>query len=141
MLQEENRINLWICPDKACSFTLYEDDGISNDYLNGAFRSSKYSLTRNGDLVTISSECSGKFVANEPITFHVQCTDKAPSGIVWNEMVLPQFLDEDRFQAAASGWHYYHSTKVCSIKCGNGRDLAKMIVNFGKFDLIRMDPD
>jgi len=140
-LLEDGTLNLWICPDKACSFTLYEDDGISNDYLNGAFRSSKYSVTRNGDLVTVSSEISGKFVANEAITFHVQCTNKAPSGILWNDIILPQFLDEDRFRAAESGWHYYHSTKVCSIKCENGRNLEKMIVNFGQFDLIRMDPD
>lgn len=140
-LREDNTINLWICPDKACSFTMYEDDGTSNDYLNGAFRSSKYSLTKNGDLVTIRSEISGTYVANEAITFHVQCTNKAPSGIVWNKMVLPQFLDEDRFRAAESGWHYYRSTKVCSIKCGNGQNLEKLIVNFGQFELIRIDQD
>lgn len=140
-LQGENRIVLWICPDKACSFTLYEDDGISNDYLDGAYLSSKYSLTRSGDLVTIMSEYSGKFVPNETVAFQIQCVDKAPAGILWNERILPQFLDEDRFREADTGWHYCHSTNVCSIKCGNGRDLAKMTVNFGQFDLIRMDPN
>ena len=140
-LQEGNIIHLWVCPDRACSFTLYEDDGISNDYLDGQFLTSTFTLTRKNDLVTIESEYHGHFVPAERIMVHIQCTHVAPFEILWNDVQLPQILDEDRYRTVDKGWHYDHSTKSCSVKYGNGRDLEKMVVSFGKFDLIRMDPD
>ena len=140
-LQEEDSIHLWVCPDKACDFSLYEDDGISNEYRSGGFLRSRYKLTKNGELVIIGCEYSGTYEAAGNILLHVQCREKAPSSVSWNGMILTQFLDEDRFHTADSGWHYHHSTRVCSIKCGNGRDLEKLVVNFGQFDLIRMDPE
>jgi len=140
-LQEENWIHLWICPDKSCTFTLYEDDGISNNYLDGQYRATKFSLTRAHDLVTIDFEYSGHFVPGDSILYHIQCTSIAPVGILVDGITIPQILDEDRFQAADAGWHYCHSRKVCSVKCGNGRNITTMLVNFGKFDLIRMEPD
>lgn len=140
-MQKGNTIHLWICPEKGCSFTLYEDDGISNQYLDGQYRSTTFTLSRNHDLVTIECEYSGHFVPGESIVYHIQCAGIAPFGILWNDTLLPQILDEDRFQTAEAGWHYYHSTKVCSIKCCDGRNLKNMLVNFGKFDLIRMEPD
>ena len=139
-LQNDQTIQLWICPDKECTFTLYEDDGISNDYLNGHFRTTKLSLTKVNDFVTIVSESSGKYAPTESVEFRVQCTKKAPAEILWNGSVLTQYLDEERFHNADMGWHYFHSTKICAIKCGNGRDLEKLIVSFEKIDLIRMDP-
>ena len=138
-LQSGDTIDLWICPDKACTFTMYEDDGTSNAYLDGEYLSTKYELSRNQDLVAITSECRGNFVPSDTIIYHIQCTATAPVQVLWNGEEVPQLLDEDHFQAANSGWHYYHSTKVCSVKCRNGRNLAELLVNFGFFDLIRMD--
>ena len=138
-LQEQSCIQLWICPDRACSFTLYEDDGISNDYQKGVYRTGRYDLTRQENFVTITAEYDGLFAPVDRIEYQIQCADKAPAGIIWNETVLPQILDESRFLAADSGWHYFHSTKLCAVKCGNGRDLFKLTVSFEKFDLIRMD--
>lgn len=140
-LQNDDRIDLWICPDKACSFTLYEDDGISNDYLDGLFSATKYTLVRNQDLVFIECERTGDFLPAEKIVYQIQCVHQAPAKILWNGTQLPQILDEDHFRTASAGWHYDHSTRTCCVKCGDGRDLAKMVVNFGQFDLIRMDPD
>ena len=132
-------LNLWICPDKACSFTLYEDDGISNDYRNDGYRRSKYTLTRNKDLAEITVAYSGIYVPDQKITFHIQCVNKAPSGILWNETPLSQHLDNDRFREADEGWHYNHNTKTCSVKFHDGRNLERMLISFSKFDLIRMD--
>lgn len=140
-LQCEDTIHLWICPDKACSFTLYEDDGISNDYLRGVFASTRYILTHQNNLVLIESHRTGEYAPVEKIIYQIQCTNQAPAEILWNGRQLPQILDDIRFRSAQEGWHYDHSTKVCCVKCADGRDLTKMVVNFGKFDLIRMDSD
>ena len=140
-LHEEEKIGLWICPDKPCSFTLYEDDGISNAYLHDEYRASDYSAVPMKSAVHISATYQGHFVPAETIVFHIQCADIAPVRIFWNGQELPQFLDADHFHIADAGWHYFHSTKICSVKYENGRDLIKMIVDFGKFDLIRMDDE
>lgn len=140
-LQEEDGIHLWICPDNACSFTLYEDDGISNEYLHGQYRSTEFTLTKDGKLVRLLNHRQGSFIPKEKILYNIQCTAVAPTEILWNGLALPQILNEERFEQANQGWHYHHSTKVCTVKCGTGRDLKELLINFGKFDLIRMDED
>lgn len=138
-LQSENGIDLWICPDKDCTFTLYEDDGISNDYRKGEYLASTYTLTKNGSIVTLHSEKEGSYVPYPTVSFQIQCTNKAPCTVLWNGAPLPQILDETRFHAADTGWHYYHSTKICTVRHGTGRDLKNLTISFDQFDLIRMD--
>lgn len=139
--QQEQTISLWICPDKPCFFTLYEDDGISNNYQKGEYCATTFTLMKNSKLLTLSTEKKGSYMPSENITFKIQCADAAPVDIIWDDTKLPQILDEARFKTAEAGWHYYHSTKVCSVKNGNGRNLEKLLVNFGQFDLIRMEYD
>ena len=140
-LQENSTIHLWICPDRSCSFPLYEDDGITNNYRQGQYRSTEFSLTREDDLVTVSCKCKGSYVPAETLLYHIQCTDMAPFAVQWNGVLLTQILDEDQFRNAESGWHYYHSTKTCCVKVDDGRSLQKMRISFSQFDLIRMDPN
>ena len=139
-LQQNGNLVLWVCPDKSCNFTLYEDDGCSNDFKKGIYRTSSFYLVRQGDLVTVMASYDGCYSPSESIQFQIQCVDKAPASILWNDSLLPQILDEDRFIASETGWHYDHSKKCCLVKCLNGRDLEKLVVSFGEFDLIRMDP-
>lgn len=138
-LRSDNGIDLWICPDRDYTFTLYEDDGISNDYRKGVYLASTYSLTRENSLVTIRTEQEGSYAPGDTLIFHVQCTGKAPCTVLWNGHPLPQLLDETRFLAADTGWHYHHSTKTCTVKHGTGRNLTTLTVSFEQFDLIRMD--
>lgn len=140
-LQEDQMINLWICPDKDCSFILYEDDGITNTYQQGNYSSTKYTLTAHNDLIILSCEKCGSYTPSEKIQFHFQFADIAPAEIIWNGRKLPQILDEERFDNISEGWHIFHSTKICSVKCKDGRRLDKLIVSYGRFDLIRMDFD
>ena len=140
-LTESKIINIWICPEKNCSYTLYEDDGISNNYLNGQYSATKYTLTTIDEVVTITADQQGSYIPAEIILYHIQCNQKAPAEIVWNGKHLPQILDDECFNNINCGWHYYNSTKICTIKCGNGRNIENLVINFGEFDLIRMDFD
>lgn len=140
-LQEKDGIHLWICPDRPCSFALYEDDGISNEYLHGHYRSTEFTLTKDVNLTRIRCHCQGHFTPEARIVYEIQCSTVAPVKVIWNGKVLPQILDLNRFEQAQYGWHYHHSTKVATVKCRAGRDLNELLINFGKFDLIRMDTD
>ena len=138
-LQENQTINLWICPDSSCSFTLYEDDGISNAFRDGSYSATKFQATKDQNTVHITVEQTGNYTPEEFILYQIQCNNIAPLEIIWNNTKLPQILDEEKFQNSEIGWHYCHNTKVCTVKYKNGRDLKELLVNFGKFDLIRMD--
>ena len=138
-LKEHDAINLVVCPDKPCSFTLYEDDGISNEYQQGQYASALYTVTTMPKLVSIRRENTGCYQSSEPVFYQIQCTDAAPVEILWNETKVPQILDEEKFENAEIGWHFFHSTKICTVRHGNGRNLKELLVNFGQFDLIRMD--
>ena len=140
-LQQDNMINLWICPDRPCAFTLYEDDGISRNYLHGQYCATLYNLVKNGNQIILTAERNGSFVPDESIQYHVQCHRIAPEEVHCNGEKIPQILDEDRFRETDTGWHYFHSSRVCTIKSGSGRNLHNLTVSFGKFDLIRMEFD
>ena len=137
--QGENGIDLWICPDQDCAFTLYEDDGISNEFRHGMYLATTYRLTGQEHMMTLRAQREGHYPSEDSITYRIQCTEKAPCTVLWNAHPLPQILDDFRFRSADSGWHYHHSTKICTVKHRNGRDLETMTVNFDQFDLIRMD--
>ena len=138
-LREDQTIQLWICPEQPCTFTLYEDDGISNDFENGVYCSTQFRLTRSSSQLSVSGKQQGSYVPEEKIQFNIQCANIAPVEIHWNGKKLQQILDEERFRNAQDGWHYFHSSKICTVKFQNGRNLDELVVNFGQFDLIRMD--
>ena len=140
-LQEADTITMWMCPDKPCSFTLYEDDGISNDDQNGCHRTTEYALSKDNKIITVSCKESGSYIPTQRISFNIQCAQMAPNEIYCNGEKLPQILDEEAFRKADIGWHYFHSGKICSVKYGNGRDISKLLINYDKFDLIRMNTD
>lgn len=140
-MQEEDGIHLWVCPERDCRFALYEDDGSSNDYRNGLFLRTEYSLFRRGDAVLFTQIREGTYNCTEPVFLHIQCTGKAPAAIYCDGAEVPQILGLSRFESADRGWRYDHSTKVCCVKWDNGRQWKQLDVHFGTFDLIRMDPE
>ena len=140
-LQQDDILNLWICPDHPCAFTLYEDDGISRNYLQGQYCATLFNLVKNGNQIVLTAERSGSFVPVESIQYQIQCQSIAPEEVHVNGRKIPQILDEERFWETDTGWHYFHSNRICAVKSGSGRDLNNLTVSFGKFDLIRMEFD
>jgi alpha-glucosidase (family GH31 glycosyl hydrolase) len=59
---DNQTINLHIFPGKDSNFTLIEDDGISNDYLNGIYAKTELSLKSNNKLSTLTiNPVSGEY--------------------------------------------------------------------------------
>lgn len=138
-LQEGAEIVLSVAPETACYFTLWEDDGQSNDYRQGLFLATTFHASLDQGKLTLTCETQGSYLSRTGITYRIQCRGKAPREVIWNDSPLPQILHYRDFAEAQSGWHYDHGSRRCLIRCDNGRDLQKLTVNFGTFDLIRMD--
>lgn len=133
-LKEEDGIHLWICPDRNCSFALYEDDGIS---ARGDSLETTVTARWEGRCLRITSDARGSYRPEEALAYHIQCPGMAPVSITWGGEVLPQFLDEERLRDR--GWHYSHATKSCIVRRDTGREPGEILVSFEKFDLIRME--
>jgi alpha-glucosidase len=138
-LEKDDGITIVVCPGESpCKFTLYEDDGWSNSYLNGNYRSTTFTVAGFETKVEISVETTGNFKTGKQLQFEVQCDGRAPYEIYWNGDVIEQFLTEEDFIMADSGWYYRHSERICQVKNGDGRTLKTMTVDFSYFDLFRM---
>ncbi len=81
---------------KQTEFTLYEDDGISNDYLNGKIASTDMSAIKKGGGLEINIEpIQGEYVGMETerkFHVHVHLTDK-PRSVTLNGEVLKESTD------------------------------------------------
>ncbi|MCR5717046.1 MAG: DUF5110 domain-containing protein, partial [Lachnospiraceae bacterium] len=123
------------------SFTLYDDDGISNEFEEGIYRRTKITMSGK-NVVTLAFDAQGSYKDPvEDLCVTMIRKDKAPLGVTLDGRDLPHFLDRTKFENAAEGWYYSQTKRAAIIKCKNpmrGVDAANLSVSFAQFDLIGM---
>lgn len=99
-----------VYPSAQDSFLLYEDDGISRDYQNGAYELTvlKYSVT--DDQLTLFANPSGGGFTGQPAQrtylYAVHLVNEAPDSVYWNGQLAGQSPDSLTLIAAGHGWVY-----------------------------------
>ncbi|HUK33059.1 MAG TPA: DUF5110 domain-containing protein, partial [Vicinamibacterales bacterium] len=90
------------------SFTLYEDDGQTVAYQNGALRTTELSQKRHGSQVTVSIEPAVGSYDGAPTSRHFQVEvvirDANATAVDVNGVVLERQPSQDAFDAAEKGW-------------------------------------
>ena len=131
VLEEDDEANIR-------TFTLYNDDGVSNDFKNGIFRKTEISMTGNSVVkVEFSSEGSySDFVEN--VTVEMIRKDRSPYWVTLGDEKLEHFLNRRKFEAAKSGWYYSQTKKAVIVKYQNPKKNITLTVSFEDFDLIGM---
>lgn len=90
------------------TFSLFEDDGQTVAYLNGATRQTLLSQHLGGATATVTVGPASGSYAGAPMSRNVVVelvTDNAPvTGVSLNGVALPQLADAAAFEAAGSGW-------------------------------------
>jgi alpha-glucosidase len=104
------------------NFTLYEDDGVSIAYQDGAFRTTRITQQQVGDTITVSvAAAQGTYVgALAERDTHLQVVTKeakAPNRVTLNGQVLDQAATEAEFDAMKSGW-YFAAPNLVLVKTG-----------------------
>lgn len=114
------------------SFTLYEDDGVSIAYQDGAVRTTVISQQQDGKRITVTVEsAAGSFegAAIERDT-HLQllAEDLAnPEEVTLNGFALQEAASEDEWETLESGW-YFSDDGLLLVKTGQESvDLQKVI--------------
>lgn len=131
-------LELLISGDEDCSFTLYEDDGISNDYLQGVYLQTAIDV-KNTAKSEIAFTKDGSFSSPiENMFLRVINKEKGAYWVTVDGRKIKQFLHADKLEAEEEGWYYNPSQGAVFVKYKNIAGNYKVIVSFEKFDLIGM---
>lgn len=138
MTQQADGIVLLCAAEEDGAFTLYEDDGITMEYVQGNYLKTKITMT-SGELTHLDFALEGTFeTAVKTMYLDMIHREKAPFGITVDGTELPHFLHRKKFEAAECGWYYSQSLKSVQIKYPNPNKEYRVTVSFEQFDLIGM---
>ncbi|WP_461239828.1 glycoside hydrolase family 31 protein [Paucilactobacillus sp. N302-9] len=132
------QLNMLIEPSQQIEFTVYEDDGKTNNYQNGEFLTTQFSVEQENDSVSINVINKGNYESQvEKMVLSVICPKVAPFNIFLNENEIQQFLNYDKFINTEEGWYFNGETRQVEIRFNNKKwDKYKVIINFNVKDLI-----
>ena len=131
-------LHLLIAPEDDRSFTLYDDDGVSNAWETGAYRKTQIRV-RGGETVEIFFTSEGAYEDTVKTVFlEVLRKDRSPCAVSLGDKRLPHFLSRSRFDAAACGWYYSQTKRCVQIRYPNPRKDIRLALFFEPQDLISM---
>ena len=131
-------LHLILAPGAERTFTLYDDDGVSNDFKNGIFRKTEIAMSGKS-VVKVEFSSAGSysdFVNN--VTVEMIRKDRSPYWVALGDDKLEHFLNRKKFEAAKSGWYYSQTKKAVIVKYPNPKKDTTLTVSFEDFDLIGM---
>lgn len=125
--------------DKA-NFTLYDDDGYTNDFSKGVYW--KTSITVEGtEKKVISFKSKGAYKPTvESLTLNLINKQKGALWVSVDGEEITRYLVQSQWEEAEEGWYYNLSNRTIQIKTKwPQKDDFDIIVSTEKFDLIGMD--
>ncbi len=137
--QETTDLRILMAPDVDSAFTLYEDDGVSNDCQKGVYLKTKITVQA-GDKTRIHFAREGAYKsAVETIVLDVIHREKAPFYVQLDGRTMEHFLYRKWFEEAAEGWYYSQTLKSVQIKYRNPGADHEVIISFRRFDMLGME--
>ena len=132
------RLHLILAPGADRTYTLYDDDGVSNDYQKGFFR--KTSIRMSGKhLVTVSFHGEGEYPDSvETVLVEMIHKESGPILIRLGDTILERLPGRRQFEEAETGWFYSMEKRAVLIKYPNPKRDITLFVSFEPFDLIGM---
>ena len=124
---------------KYSTVDLYQDDGLSQEYLTGSFHQTAIEVIPNNEQTIIKFSISGKF---KPITRNLKLIlinkNKGPFWVSVNGQKIKQYLHRETFENQNCGWYYSNSKGAVEVITDFPHINAEIIVSFAHFDLIGM---
>lgn len=131
-------LHLICVADKDNSFNLYEDDGKTNDYRDGAYCKTKICMSTESS-IKISFASEGAYPTDiETVLLDVVYPKNAPLAVIVDGELLPQMLYDKKFKQSDKGWYYNISTKSIEIKYDNPKKNYVVEILTNAMDLIGM---
>ena len=131
-------LHLIMAPGGDQEYTLYDDDGITNDFKKGISR--KTAIRMSGkSVVKVDFEAEGSYTDFvDTVTVEMIRKDRSPFWVALGSDKLEHYLNRKKFEAASSGWYYSQTRKAVLVKYPNPKQNVTLTVSFEDFDLIGM---
>ena len=126
-------LHIVMAPGAERTYTLYDDDGVTNDYQKGVFR--KISIHMSGtDVVKVDFISEGEYTDHvKDVEIEMIRKDRSPFWVALGDEKLEHFLNRRKFDAVEKGWYYSQTKKAVLIKYPNpGRDITRGIAGIGQ---------
>ena len=131
-------LHLTLAPGGERVYTLYDDDGVTNNFRKGEYR--RTTIRMSGEsVVKVDFSAEGSYTDFvETVTVEMIRKDRSPFWVTLGGEKLEHFLNRRKFEAADKGWYYSQSRRAVLVKYPNpGKDIT-LTVSFEDFDLIGM---
>ncbi|MBR4548389.1 MAG: DUF4968 domain-containing protein [Oscillospiraceae bacterium] len=131
-------LHLILAPGGERRYTLYDDDGVTNDFRRGVFRKTEIAM-HGTSVVKVDFKAEGAYTDFvETVLVEMIRKDRSPFWVALGEEKLEHFLNRRKFEAAEKGWYYSQSKKAVLVKYPNPKENVTLTVSFEDFDLIGM---
>lgn len=131
-------LKILIAPDKDAEFTMYEDDGISNDYLSGNYLKETINV-KSGEIVEVKVTREGDYQSDvKTVLIDMIHNEGSPFWATLNDQPLAHIQNKKKFEAAEEGWYYSQTLRSVMIKFANPKDNYQLKVSFENFDMLGM---
>ena len=131
-------LHLTVVPGADSSYTLYDDDGVTNDFKAGVCRKTEITVS-GASVVQVKFAAGGSYTDFvEDVTVEMVRKDRSPFWVALDGRKLEHYLNRRKFDAAAEGWYYSQTKRAVLVKYANPRRDADLTVSFEDFDLIGM---
>lgn len=138
MTEQVTALEILMAPDIDSEFVLYEDDGCSNDYRQGAYLKTRIRVTAGTDTL-VKFENEGNYqTAVERISLDIIHREKAPFCVRLDGRPLPHFLHRRKYEEAETGWYYSQRLRSVQVKYPNPKGDHALVLSFEQFDMIGM---
>lgn len=131
-----------IYPSDSSSFTLYEDDGCTNDYQTGALALTEFSCRATEQLIEVNIGQSEGMYDGKPDSRNyisqIHYIVTKPDSTLKNGVSLSELADSSQFADATEGWWYDELDKLLFTKCNTEPNLEYQIQIYGN-DLLPID--
>ena len=133
-------LRLILAPGRSASgCTIYDDDGVSNDFQSGICRKTEIRMSGT-DCVEVAFSAEGAYPDTvERVTVELISRDRCPLRVCLGEEELGRFTNRKRFEEAEIGWYYCHEKHTALIRYPNPKKDITLSLSFKEFDLIGME--
>ena len=137
-----HQLDLLIAAEEDVSFTLYDDDGHTEDYKRGVYARTTIDV-KAGDRTTIRFATEGDYASPvERMTVKLVSKKKGAYWAAIDGEKLPQYIVRDVWEAADAGWYYHLSDRTIWVKFAKpAKKDFTLTISTEKFDLIGMAED
>ena len=120
-------------PGQDRAYTLYDDDGVTNDFRKGVFRKTAIRMTGT-DVVRLDFAAEGEYTDFvQDVMVEMVRKDRSPFWVALDGEKLEHFLNRRKFDAAEKGWYYSQTEKAVLVKYPNpSREIAHGISDIGQ---------